>query len=233
MIDSRTVDLVIPALNEAGSIAGVVSAVDRSLVDTIIVVDNGSTDGTPDLAREAGARVVFETRRGYGSACFRGARESTADIVVFMDADGSDDPAEIPRILEAMANRDAQLVIGSRNLGGARPGSLTLTQVVGNRLVCLLMRLLWSARYTDLGPMRAVTRDALLAMDMQEMGFGWTVEMQVKAAQAGMTVAEISVPYHPRTAGDSKISGNLLAGAKAGAKILGYLGEAKISELLR
>ena len=229
MYHGRTVTLVIPALDEEASISDVLDGVDRSLVDTIIVADNGSTDSTAERARAHGAVVVREARRGYGSACLTALREvADHDIFVFMDADGSDDPTEIDRLLDALRQNDADIVIGSRVLGNAEPGALTPIQRFGNALTCTLVRWFWGVRYTDLGPFRAVRAAALRRLDMRDPDFGWTIEMQVKAAQHGMKVVEVPVSYRVRRAGRSKVSGTLSGSWNAGRRILGYVLSAKL-----
>jgi glycosyltransferase involved in cell wall biosynthesis len=232
MIGGLRVLLIIPALNEQESLGPVLAAVDRTLVDDLVVVDNGSRDRTADVARAGGARVLREERRGYGSACLKAIREGpAADIVAFMDGDGSDDPREMPSLLEALLERDADLVIGSRTLGRSEPGALSPLQEFGNALTCTLVRLLWRVRYTDLGPFRAVRRPALERLEMRDPDFGWTIEMQVKAAQRGLKVTEIPVTYRNRRAGQSKVSGNLMGSFRAGKRILGYVLAAKLGEL--
>jgi glycosyltransferase involved in cell wall biosynthesis len=191
MIAGQQVALIIPALDEEATIGPLLEAVDRILVDQVVVADNGSLDRTGERARQAGATVVRELRRGYGSACLRALREvPEADILVFMDADGSDDPHEIALLLAALRDRDADLVIGSRVLGRAESGSLSGLQRFGNALTCTLVRLFWSVRYSDLGPFRAIRRVALDRLEMSDPDFGWTIEMQVKAAQHGLRAIE-------------------------------------------
>ncbi len=224
--------LVIPALDEAATIGDVVAAVDRTLVDWVIVADNGSRDETAARAAAAGARVVCEPRRGYGRACRRALAEAPPwDIVVFLDGDGSDDPREIPRLLQALHEQDADLVIGSRVLGRAEPGALTLVQRLGNALTCSLVRLLWGARYTDLGPFRAVRRTAYERLAMSEPAYAWTIEMQVKAARLRLRVAEVPVSCRVRQGGRSKVSGTLLGSVRAGRRILAYVLAARLHEL--
>jgi len=224
----RTVVLIIPALNEEEALPPVIRAVDRTLVDRVIVGDNGSTDGTAAAAREAGAEVVFEPRRGYGSACLAALRTAPdADLIAFMDGDGSDDPADLPALLKTLLDRGADLVLGSRVLGGAEKGALTPVQRFGNLLTCTLVRLFWGVRYTDLGPFRVITRDAFRRLEMADPDFGWTIEMQVKAAQQGMKVEEIPVRRLVRAAGKSKVSGSIRGSFLAGKVILGYVFAAK------
>ncbi|MBI4353824.1 MAG: glycosyltransferase family 2 protein [Candidatus Omnitrophica bacterium] len=214
------VGIIIPARNEAEALARVVSEIPRQLVSEIIVVDNGSTDATASVALQAGARVVAEPIAGYGRACLRGlaALGVSVDTVVFMDADHSDYPDDLPMLLDPIAEGRADLVIGSR-LRRAQPGSLTLPQRLGNRLACALMRWWFGARYTDLGPFRAIRREALERLHMQDHAFGWTVEMQAKAARCRLRIEEIPVRYRPRI-GRSKISGTLKGTVRAGMAIL-------------
>jgi len=214
------VEVVIPAYNEENSIAQVVAAIPARVVDRIIVVDNGSWDRTVETARNAGAYVVSEPRRGYGSACLRGIAEAAgAEVVVFLDGDFSDDPSELPRLLEPIREQQIDLVIGSRVLGRNEPGALALHQRLGNRLACFLIRLLFGYTFTDLGPFRAIRGTALRQLAMQDPTFGWTVEMQVKAAIHGLRCCEVPVSYRKRI-GQSKITGTVRGSLKAGAKIL-------------
>ena len=213
--------LVIPALNEEQALAKLLDELPPSLFARVIVVDNGSTDATAAVARRGGAEVVEEPRRGYGRACLAGLARlgPDTDIVVFMDADGSDVPAEAARLIEPIFRGEADLVIGSRALGGAEPGSLRWAQRWGNRLAVGLIRLFYGFRYTDLGPFRAIRWRSLQTLDMRDTNFGWTVEMQVKALQRGLRVAERPVSYRVRI-GKSKISGTVGGTVKAGIKIL-------------
>ncbi len=213
------VAVIIPACNEAESIGRVIEAI-PDWIDDVIVADNASTDGTPERARAAGARVVHEARRGYGSACLAGmAALRRPDVVVFLDGDASDHPEEMHLLVDPVARGAADLVIGSRTLGRREPGALTLPQLFGNWLACRLMRLFWNARFTDLGPFRAVRAEALLGLGMRDPDFGWTVEMQIKAARACLRLKEVPVSYRPRI-GTSKISGTLSGSIRAGRKIL-------------
>ncbi len=215
------IDAVIPALNEAGSITQVVRTLrSQEMLDGIVVVDNGSTDGTGEIARGAGANVVREERRGYGYACRAGvlaARE--ADVIVLLDGDAADDPDDLPRLLEPLLFGEADLVVGSRTLGSREPGSMTLQQVLGNRLAAWLMRNIYGVKVSDMGPFRAIRRGDLLALDMQEMSYGWSVEMMVKAARAGYRYREVPVRYHRRI-GVSKVGGTLTGSVKAGWHII-------------
>lgn len=220
MRNLKRVSVVIPALDEALSIARVIHDI-PDWVDDVIVADNGSTDGTARAARAAGARVVVEPRRGYGAACLAGlaALPAATAIVVFLDGDYSDYPGDMADVVDPIASDTADLVIGSRVLGGAERGSLTGPQVFGNWLATRLIRLVWGVRFTDLGPFRAIRRDALDALAMQDTNFGWTVEMQVKAARAGLRCHEVPVRYRRRI-GVSKVSGTIKGSVNAGVKIL-------------
>ena len=209
---------IIPALNEQSAIGRVLQRLPEWIEP--IVVDNGSTDRTAEIARSCGAKVIHEPDRGYGAACLAGIKAaSSADILVFIDADDADDPADIPALVAPIVFRQADMVIGSRLLGGAQPGSLTLPQHFGNRLACFLMRLFWGARFSDLGPLRAIAADKLALLNMSDRRFGWTVQMQIRALRRGLRCGEISVAYHRRV-GVSKISGTLRGVLGAGAGIL-------------
>ncbi len=210
---------VIPCLNEAQAIGGVVARI-RDRVHRVIVVDNGSTDRTGDVARDAGATVVREERRGYGFACAAGVGAAEgADVIVLLDGDAADEPEDLPRILAPILAGEADLVVGSRSAGSRESGSMTPQQVFGNWLAARLMGWLYGVRVTDLGPFRAIRRDHLLALRMAEMTYGWSVEMMVKAARRGLRYREVPVTYHKRI-GVSKVGGTLVGGAKAGWVIL-------------
>jgi hypothetical protein len=224
--DLADVTVLIPAYNEEASLPLVLGALPR--VGRLIVVDNASTDATAEVALAHGAIVVEERRRGYGSACLGGLaaiRESVAGgeeppgIVVFLDADYSDHPELLPKLVEPIRAGRADFVLGSRLLGEREAGAMPLQSVFGNRLACFLMRLLFGMRYTDLGPFRAIDYRSLLRLGMVDRNFGWTVEMQLKAARAGLRTIEIPVPYRRRV-GKSKISGTVSGTVKAGYKIL-------------
>jgi glycosyltransferase involved in cell wall biosynthesis len=219
------VDAVIPALDEEAALGAVLDALPRPPVRRVVVADNGSTDRTAEVARSRGADVVREPRRGYGSACLRAIealRADPPDAVLFLDADASDDPAEAPRLIEPIAAGRADLVVGSRALGAAERGSLTPVQRFGNWLATRLLRVLYGARYTDLGPFRAIRWSSLEALGMRDPDFGWTVEMQIKAARRGLRHEEVAVSYRRRI-GRSKVSGTVTGAARAGAKILGTI----------
>ncbi len=233
MFRDQRIAAIIPALDEQEAIAAVLAAVDRDIVDRLIVVDNGSSDATAERAAAGGAEVVREPRRGYGSACLAGIRAAAdADVLVFLDGDGSDDPGQLEALLGFLFDRRLDLALGSRVLGQAEAGSLSPLQRFGNRLTCSLVRLLWGVVYTDLGPFRALRREALARLEMADPDFGWTIEMQVKAARLGLQVAEMPVRYRVRRAGRSKISGTLLGSARAGRTILATVAAAKLAELV-
>jgi len=214
--------LIIPALNEASSIGNLLAAMPRYLFDQILVVDNGSTDSTAEVARAAGAEVIREPRRGYGRACWTGltALRQEVSAVAFIDADLSDDPADLEQLLSVLESGGWDLVIGSRLLGGADPGSLTWLQRFGNWLSTLLIRWVWGVKFTDLGPLRVIRRQSLDRLALRDRDFGWTVEMQARAAQLRLRVTEIPVRYRRRRSGQSKISGTLRGSLRAGVKIL-------------
>ena len=222
-----TVDLVIPAFNEEGAIGGVVDAVPRGLVRDILVCDNASTDDTAAVAAAHGATVVPAPHPGYGSACLAGlayvdarATEELPDVVAFLDGDGSDYPAQLVDVVAPIARGEADLVIGSRALGEREAGAMLPHQRFGNWLATTLIRARWGVEFTDLGPMRAVRYDALQRIGMADPDFGWTVEMQVKAARLGLRCREVPVDYRARAAGHSKVSGSLKNSFLAGEKIL-------------
>jgi glycosyltransferase involved in cell wall biosynthesis len=215
---------ITPALNEEEAIGLVLRDLPRSIVAEVFVVDNGSRDETAARATVAGATVVREPRRGYGSACLAGIARLPADcdVVVFLDADHSNHAEEVVDLLAPIRAGRAELVIGSRVLGRAEPGALLPQARFGNRLACFLMRLLFQSggvRFTDLGPFRAITKQALDRIAMEDVNFGWTVEMQVKALRHGLKVAEVPVSYRRRK-GVSKITGTVSGTVRAGAKIL-------------
>jgi glycosyltransferase involved in cell wall biosynthesis len=214
------VSVVIPALNEEAAIGGVVGEVPRALVHEISVVDNGSTDRTAALASAAGARVVHEPARGYGAACLAGAlAASDADVIVFLDGDRNEDPRELPIVLTPVLAGQADLVIGSRARGGAAPGALTPQQRVGNRVVTVLLRLLYGVSLTDIGPFRAIPTRVLRDLAMEHKTYGWPVEMVVKAARRGYRIVEVPVTCRARL-GRSKVAGTLKGSVLAGYHLL-------------
>jgi len=224
--DHSSVIVIIPALNEEASLPLVLG--DLPVVGRVIVVDNGSIDGTARVAAECGATVITEPNRGYGAACLAGLNQihqsivvgsPSPRVVVFLDADYSDHPDMLPQLVEPILNGSTDFVLGSRLLGEREPGAMPPQSVYGNRLACFLMRLRFGVRYTDLGPFRAIDYDSLRSLNMVDRNFGWTVEMQIKAARAGLRFLEIPVPYRRRI-GTSKISGTITGTIKAGSKIL-------------
>jgi glycosyltransferase involved in cell wall biosynthesis len=219
---AEAVALIIPALNEEPTIGATLDSLLHDLLTQVIVVDNGSTDRTAEVARAHSAQVVLDPRRVYGRACLAGiaAVAPRVRIIAFMDGDGSDDPADLERLLAPLDRGEADLVIGSRVLGEHEEGALTPQQQFGNRLAGWLLRLFYGARYTDLGPFRAIRREALQRLGMRDLNFGWTVEMQIKAVRHGLRVLEIPVRYRRRRAGRSKVSGSLRGSVLAGLRIL-------------
>ncbi|MGH3011290.1 MAG: glycosyltransferase family 2 protein [Gaiellaceae bacterium] len=209
---------VIPALNEGEALPRVLREFPAGVVDEVLVVDGGSRDGTVDAAREAGARVLVEARRGYGRACAVGAASTDADVIVFLDGDGSDDPAYLPDLLEPILAGGAALSLGARI--EREPGALFPHQLLGNRLVALLVRLVYGVRLRDIPPMRAARRDVLERLALTEMTYGWPTEMIVKTARTGLPIAEVEVGCRARRGGESKIAGRALPSALAGARML-------------
>ncbi len=227
------INVIIPAYNEEKSIAKVIADIPAGLVADIIVVDNNSEDKTAEVAAQAGATVLKETFQGYGQACLTGIAYAAAkppgtrpDIIVFIDGDYSDHPEEMPLILAPIIKGHADMVIGSRALGTREPGAMLPQQIFGNWLATTLLRILYDAKFTDLGPFRAIATDKLLEINMQDRTYGWTVEMQLKAAKHNLVSVEIPVTYRKRI-GFSKISGTVkgtfLAGYKIIATIFRYL----------
>ncbi len=216
--------VIIPALNEGKSIARVINDIPEKVVQEVIVVDNGSEDNTMEAAKAAGATVLQEPMRGYGAACLRGiayVKTNFPDttIIVFLDADYADYPEELPAVIAPIVNEGVDMVIGSRALGESEKGALTPVQAFGNWLSAKLLRLIYNARFTDLGPFRAIKFAKLLELDMQDKNYGWTVEMQVKAAKNKLTFTEVPVRYRNRI-GKSKVSGTVKGSILAGYKIL-------------
>ncbi|GGK79750.1 glycosyl hydrolase [Rufibacter glacialis] len=229
MFNMPQITVIIPAYNEALSIGKVVAGIPRELVQQVIVVDNNSTDSTGQVATQAGATVVWEPRQGYGQACLTGIAHALnqvppPDIILFMDGDFSDYPEEIPLVLHPLLTQGYDLVIGSRALGQREPGSMTIPQIFGNWLATTLLRSLYNARFTDLGPFRAISTQALCQLNMQDRTYGWTVEMQLKAAQQNIRYTEVPVTYRKRI-GVSKISGTVKGVVLAGYKILWTIGK--------
>jgi glycosyltransferase involved in cell wall biosynthesis len=215
-----TVVVVIPTLHEEQSIAQVVRGIPRDLVGRVIVADGGSRDATAARAREAGAEVI-DAGRGYGRACLAATvAAERGEIIVFMDGDGADDAGAIPRLIEPIRAGHYDLVIGSRARGRREPGSIAWHQLAAGRLAGLGVRLLYGVRYTDMCAFRAIRRDALLGLGMREMTYGWNIEMQMRAARAGLRVLEIPVDYRRRSGGESKVAGSLSGSIRAGLRIV-------------
>ena len=227
MINKPLIIVIIPAYNEENSIGKVIGDIPKGLVEKVIVVNNNSNDATDINAEKAGAIVLHETRPGYGSACLKGMEfvaglSIKPDIIVFIDADYSDHPEEMPLLIDPIINSNKDMVIGSRALGIKEKGSMTIQQVFGNWLATRLMKKMYKVNYTDLGPFRAIKYDKLLEINMQDITYGWTVEMQIKAAKLKMNVCEVPVNYRKRI-GFSKISGTLKGTVMAGYKIISTL----------
>ena len=219
MFNGQIVKVIIPALNEAASIGKVITAIPK-WVDEIVVVDNGSTDQTSQIASKNGAHVVTEAQRGYGQACLRGmAAVGHCDIIVFLDADFSDYPEEMDLLVEPITKGQAEMVIGSRVKNSKAAQVLTPMQRIGNALTCRLIRLFWGGNFSDLGPFRAIRWSSLKSLEMNDRNYGWTIEMQIKAVRMGLTFREVPVSYRQRI-GKSKISGTIKGSMMAGSKIL-------------
>lgn len=219
---SANIVVIIPALNEENAIGKVLRDIPEEFRGYVIVADNGSSDKTAEIARKCGAAVVEENRRGYGWACLAGiktAEKYNPDVIVFLDADYSDHPEEMATLTDLILKNDIDLVIGSRVRGVHEKGALLPQARFGNWLACFLIRLFWNFKYTDLGPFRAIRWQALKALNMKDKTFGWTVEMQIKALQQKLKVAEAPVSYRKRI-GASKVTGTVSGTIKAGYKIL-------------
>lgn len=218
------VNVIIPAYNEQLSIGKVLADIPRDIVAEIIVADNGSTDETARIASRAGATVVAERRRGYGHACLRGidyikSKNERPDVIVFLDGDYSDHPEETSLLLKPIIEDGYDMVIGSRTIGNSERGALLPQAVLGNALAATLIKIFYGQEFTDLGPFRAIRFDKLLELDMKDKTYGWTVEMQVKAAKEKYKCTEVPVSYRKRI-GKSKVTGTLGGSVKAGYKIL-------------
>ncbi len=221
---SQLIDVIIPAYNEEGAIGNVIEAIPKQLVREIIVCNNRSTDNTRTVAEAAGATVLDEDRPGYGWACLKGMahcsnQDVLPDIVVFLDGDFSDYPEQMPLLVDPIICDAADMVIGSRASGEKEKGSMTPQQIFGNWLATKMIKVLYGVTFTDLGPFRAISWEALTAIDMQDKTYGWTVEMQVKAAKLGLKTIEVPVKYKKRI-GVSKVSGTVKGTLLAGYKII-------------
>jgi glycosyltransferase involved in cell wall biosynthesis len=216
--------VIIPAFNEEKAISKVINDIPKEIVKYIVVVNNASTDNTAEEAKKAGAIVLNEEKKGYGYACLNGIKyikqlNIPIDIVVFLDGDYSDFPQQIPELIMPIQENNFDLVIGSRVLGKKEKGSLTPQQIVGNALATFLIRIFYKVHYTDLGPFRAIKFNKLVALNMQDKTYGWTVEMQLKAAKMKLKTCEVPVNYRKRI-GVSKVSGTLRGTLLAGYKII-------------
>ncbi|GAB4495239.1 MAG: glycosyltransferase family 2 protein [Saprospiraceae bacterium] len=227
MSKKQTIDVLIPAWNEENALPLVLADLPKNLVRQVIVCDNGSTDRTAAVAKASGAIVVSQPERGYGNACLAGMRylknqppSEQPEIVVFLDGDYSDYPEELPKVVAPILNEGKDMVIGSRRLGKMEFGAMTVPQRFGNWLAPLLIRWFYGYQFSDLGPFRAIRWEKLLELDMRDRNFGWTVEMQVKAAKYKLNCAEVPVRYRKRAAGKSKVSGTVKGTILAGWKIL-------------
>jgi glycosyltransferase involved in cell wall biosynthesis len=210
MLGRGRVALVVPVIDEGETIAGVVRMAPRDVIDEIIVVDGGSRDDTVAAAQAAGARVIVEPRAGYGAACLAGVRAAgDCDVIAFIDGDGSDDPADLVRVVTPILFGDRDFVIGSRARGKREAGSMGAHQLLAGRLAGLAMRALYGVRYTDMGPLRAIRREALEELNMRERTYGWNLEMQMRAARAGLRILELPVAHRRRAGGASKVTGSL------------------------
>lgn len=216
------VSVVIPALNEAESIGQVVASMPWGRIAECIVVDNGSNDGTGEVASAAGARVIHSPR-GYGAAMYAGTQAAlpTSEILLFMDGDGADDVGAIEELIGPIGRDEADFVIGSRTRGHCEPGAMGASQIFAAWLISWMVRVLYGFRYTDMGPFRAIRRNALEQMRMSEMTFGWNLEMQIKAVRMGLRIKEVPVNYRCRIGGESKVSGSFSASIKAAWRIFG------------
>ena len=221
MIDDKKIVVIIPAFNEEESLPKVIKDI-PDFVDEIVVADNGSNDNTVAVAKKSGATVVTENERGYGAACLKAIdyiKNKSYDIIVFLDGDYSDHPEEMFNVVEPIIKKDFDLVIGSRMLGKREKGAMLPQAVFGNWLSTFLINLFWNYKFTDLGPFRAIKYSSLLKLNMQDRNFGWTVEMQIKAAKQKMKTTEVPVSYRKRI-GKSKVTGTLKGTVKASVKIL-------------
>jgi glycosyltransferase involved in cell wall biosynthesis len=231
MLSNRTIAVIIPALNEEKTLPRTLRDIPRDIVDEVVVIDNGSSDRTPAIAIEWGATLLFEDKKGYGYPCLRGIEylnQKNPDIVVFLDANYSDDPGEIVKLIEPIIKDDYDFVLGSRVMGKCEKGALRVPVRFGNFLAITLIRLLYGFRYTDLGPFRAIKFQKLLALNVRD-NLGWTPEMQVKAVKRGYKILEVPVSYR-KGVGKSKITGNIKGIFKVGYRILWVIFKALIEK---
>lgn len=224
MATKPIIDVIIPAYNEEQSIGMVVDEIPNEWVRNVVVANNNSTDRTGEIAEQHGAKVVFQPEPGYGNACLRAMefiaeQEAKPDIIVFLDGDHSDYPEQLPKVVKPILENEADMVIGSRALGKSESGSLTPQQVFGNWLATVLLRLFYGVKFTDLGPFRAIRYESLLQLNMIDRNYGWTVEMQIKAAKQKLRSVEVPVDYRVRI-GESKVSGTVKGTIGAGYKII-------------
>ncbi len=226
-MQKQRIDVLIPAWNEEKSLPLVLADLPKAWVRQVIVCDNGSSDGTAEAAKRGGAIVVSQPERGYGNACLAGMRylenlpsSEQPEIVVFLDGDYSDFPDELYKVVSPILNDNKDMVIGSRRLGGLEPGAMTIPQRFGNWLAPMMIQIFYGYKFTDLGPFRAIRWDKLKAMGMCDKNYGWTVEMQVRAAKMNLQCAEVPVRYRKRAAGHSKVSGTIKGSVLAGWKII-------------
>ena len=218
------IDVIIPAYNEEQSIGFVVDEIPKEWVRNIVVANNNSTDRTCEVAEQHGAKVVFQPEPGYGNAClkameFISEQEVKPDVIVFLDGDHSDYPDQLPQVVKPIIDEEADFVIGSRALGNSESGSMTPQQVFGNWLATRLLKLFYGVKYTDLGPFRAIRYESMLQLNMVDKNYGWTVEMQIKAAKQKLRSVEVPVDYRVRI-GESKVSGTIKGTIGAGYKII-------------
>jgi glycosyltransferase involved in cell wall biosynthesis len=226
-----TVTAIIPTLNEADTIALTIASLPRDVVDEVIVADSASRDGTAEIAQAAGARVV-RTERGYGRACAAGARAAGegCDILLFLDGDGADRADLAGTLVAPIRTGTHDFVIGSRVRGEREPGSMSWHQVLAGRLAGALISLLYGVRYTDMCAFRAISREALARLDLREPTYGWNIEMQMKAARAGLRILELPVPYRCRAGGQSKVAGTLAGSMRAGWRIVLTIGRIALTK---
>lgn len=223
----KVIDVIIPAYNEAGSIGMVIKALPKTVRD-VVVVNNNSTDATHKEATKAGATVLFEEKMGYGHACLKAMdyiaqKTEKPDIVVFLDGDFSDYPEEIQKLIAPIIHGKAVFTVGARLKHLREPGAMTPAQIFGNGLAAVLMKIMYGAKFTGLGPFRAITYEALTGLAMEDKTYGWTIEMQLKVLKQKLPYAEVPVRYRKRSAGFSKVSGTVKGSVMAGIKIIGWI----------